>query len=57
MAKRRGKRKSRTEQLRARAAKAQGLIARIIDMVRGGNPMGVGEYTLVVARGPENMMG
>lgn len=52
MAKRRGKRKSRIEAYRAKAAKAQSIFARIIDVVRGGNPMGVGEYTLVVARGP-----
>lgn len=55
--KRRGKRKSRTELYRlasaARTAKAYMFVARIFNVVPGGNPFGLGEYTITAARGPE----
>lgn len=56
MKKRRRKRKSRTELYRVRATRANMLahvfVTRIPQIVPGGNPFGLGEYTLVVARGP-----
>ncbi len=50
---RRGKRKSRTELYKARATKAYVFVTRIPQLVRGGNPFGLSEYTMVAARGPE----
>ena len=50
--KHRRKRKSRTELYRARATKAYTFVTRIYRVVPGGNPFGLGEYTLMVARGP-----
>ena len=46
MAKRHRKRKSRTQVIRARMEKAQYFLARLIEVIRGGNPAGVGEWTL-----------
>lgn len=48
---RRRKRKSRTELYRARATKAYTFISRIHEIVPGGNPFGLGEWTLSSARG------
>jgi hypothetical protein len=48
----RRKRKNRTEIYRIRASKLRGFLSRIPDMVRGGNPMGVGEATLQASAGP-----
>lgn len=56
MKKRRRKRKSRTELYRVRTTRANMLVytfmTRIPQIVSGGNPFGLGEYTLMVARGP-----
>lgn len=48
---RRGKRKSRSELYRARKTPTHFLVLRIRTppLVRGGNPLGLGEYTLRIA--------
>ena len=56
MKKRRRKRKSRTELYCVRTTKANMLVyafvTRVPQIVPGGNPFGLGEFTLMVARGP-----
>lgn len=59
MAKKRRKRKSRTELYRVRSAKLKpvySFITRFPNLIPGGNPFGLGEYTLRVAGGPEREM-
>jgi hypothetical protein len=55
MAKKRRKRKSRTELYRVRTAKLKptySFISRVATVVPGGNAFGLGAYTLRVAAGP-----
>lgn len=53
--KNRRKRKSRTELYRIRSARLTRIysfVGRLPNVVRGGNPWGLGEYTLMAAAGP-----
>ena len=56
MAKKRGKRKSKMDRInrvRDEQAKVAVLLARVYELCRGGNPFGLGEWTLAAACGPE----
>lgn len=54
MAKKRRKRKSRTELYRIRRLQpTYWFVVRGYNVQRGGNPFGLGEYTLRVSSGPE----
>jgi hypothetical protein len=56
MARRRRRRKSRTEALRARAHRLEVIQSRVITLQRGGNPQGASEWSLRAAHGPEAIL-